>query len=217
MQLCVYISTIFMITLGFLLIRGKKYQFRLYGRSLSLSGRRFRNRVDAYSSKIKFREWIKMRKGERIDREIYESISFLRNVIALGNGRRVGADYIIEQLSHKDGMLQQVYIKMLRFLRLGKPEDAIKSFSCEAFTPIGIEFGDLLLKWDALDPIELNEILISQQKGIKEAKGTAQRKQDEIVSELLYFPVVLNVFVIFINFIVVGYFMEQQQMLNMLF
>jgi hypothetical protein len=59
--------------------------------------------------------------------------------------------------------------------------------------------------------------LISYQKNIKEAKKTAQAKQDEIISEMIYFPIVLNVFVIFINFIIVGYFMEQQQMFNMLF
>jgi len=217
MQLCVYTLTVCLISFGALLLFGKKYQFRLYGRSIILSGGRFCGRACRYSEKIKLREWLKARRGDRIDREIYESISFLRNIIALGNGRRVGSDYIIEQLSHREDTLQPVYIKMLRFLRLGKSDDAIRAFSAEAFTPTGIEFGDLLLRWDELDPIELNEILISQQKAIKEAKGTAQRKQDEIVSELLYFPVVLNVFVIFINFIVVGYFMEQQQMLRMLF
>lgn len=216
MEFGFYILIGSLITAGIVLTCGKKNQIRMYGRNIALSGRRLRDRADVYSKKIKIREWLKSRRGDRIDREIYDSISFLRNIIALGNGRRVGADYVIEQLSQKDGTLQQVYIRVLRFLRLGKQDDAIKAFSQEAFTQAGIEFGSMLLRWDALDPVELNEVLISQQKSIKEAKSTAQRKQDEIVSELLYFPVVLNVFVIFINFIVVGYFMEQQQMLNML-
>ena len=212
-----YIVIICIAAYGFLLVRGKQNVLKLYGRNMMLSGRRFRGKAETYSRRLKFREWLRKRKEERIDKEIYESISFLRNIIALGSGRRVGADYIIEQLSRREGALQPVYVRMLRFLRLGKLEEAIKSFSEEAFTQIGGEFGSLLLKWDSLDPLELTEILISYQRNIKEVKSTSQRKQDEMVSELIYFPVVINIFIIFINFIVVGYFMEQKQMLSMLF
>jgi len=201
-----------------MLIRGRQNVLRLQGRNMMfLFERRFRDTAERYSKKIKIKEWLRKRKGERIDKEIYESISFLRNIIALGNGRRVGSDHIIEQLSHKEGLLQPIYIRMLRFLRVGKLEEAVKSFSEEAFTPIALDFGGLLLKWDTLDPLELTEILISYQKNIKEVKSTSQRRQDEIVSELIYFPVVLNIFIIFINFIMVAYFMEQQYMFNMLF
>jgi len=218
MQIGIYLFTIFIIVIGLILIRGKQGSFRLQVRNLmALTDRRFKDKLELYSKKIKIKEWLKTRKGERIDKEIYESIAFLRNIIALGNGRKVGADYIIEQLSYKEGILQPVYIKMLRFLRVGKPEDAVKAFTKEVFTEVALDFGDLLLRWDELDPLELTEILISYQKHIKESKSTAQRKQDEIISELIYFPIVLNVFVVFINFIIVGYFMEQQVMFNLLF
>jgi len=218
MQVVVYFFVVLIIVIGIVLIRGKQGSFRLYGRNLkSLTDRRFKDKLELYSKKVKIKEWLKMRKGERINKEIYESISFLRNIIALGSGRKVGADYVIEQLSYKDGILQSVYIKMLRLLRIGKPEEAVKAFTKEVFTEVALDFGNLLLRWDELDPLELTEILISLQKHIKETKSTAQRKQDEIISELIYFPIVLNVFLIFINFIIVGYFMEQQVMFNMLF
>jgi len=217
MQLGIYVLAGFLITLGVLLIQGKQNYLRMKGRNRMLSlERRVKSTAEFYSKKIKIKEWLRKRKGERIDKEIYESISFLRNIIALGKGRRVGSDYIIEQLSHKEGLLQPVYMRMLRFLRVGKLEEAVKSFSGETFTPIALDFGDLLLKWDKLDPLELTEILISYQKNIKEVKSTMQRKQDEIISECIYLPIVLNVFIIFINFIMVGYFMEQQNMFNML-
>jgi len=216
MQLSIYILTAGLFTLGVILIRGKQNTLRLHARNIALSGRGFKGKAENYLKKTRFREWLRKRKGERVDREIYESISFLRNILTLGRGRRVGADYIIEQLSHKEGMLQPVYIRMLRFLRVGKPEEAVKVFAEDAFTRVARDFADLLLKWDAMDPLELAEILISYQKSIKEVKSTAQRRRDELVSELIYIPVVLNIFIIFINFIVVGYFMEQQHMLNML-
>ena len=217
MELGFYIIFISLTAGGVLLIRGKNNDLKLRLRNMAQPCKRFKLRVVSYLKKMKFREWLIKRREEKIDREIYESISFLRNIIALGKGRRVGADYVIEQLSQRDGTLQPVYLSMLRYLRIGKLKDAVKAFSAEAVTPIGAEFGDLLLKWDSLDPLELTEILISYQKSIKEVKGTAQRKRDEIVSEFIYFPVVLNIFIIFINFIVVGYFMEQKQLLRMLF
>lgn len=217
MQIVIYVITVVMVAVGASLIRGKRSFLRLSGRSLWTSGRRFGNRAENFSKKLKFREWLVKRKCERIDREIYEGISFLRNIISLGSGRNACADHVIEQLSQKEGCLQPVYIRMLRYLRLGKLEEAVRAFSDEAATQAGAEFGDLLLKWDMLDPKELTEILVSYQKGIKEAKSTIQRKHDEIVSEFIYFPVVLNVFIIFVNFIVVGYFMEQKHLLNIIF
>ena len=217
MQIGFYISITCLAALGALLVRGRHTMLKLRLRSIALSGRQVRIRAAAYSKKMKVRAWLRKHREERIDKEIFDSISFLRNIIALGSGRRVSSDYIIEQLSQREGYLQPVYLSMLRFLRTGKLEEAIKAFSAEAVTPVGAEFGELLLKWDSLDPLELVEILISYQKNIKEVKGTAQRKRDEIVSEVIYFPVVLNIFIIFINFIVVGYFMEQKQMLAMLY
>ena len=217
MQTGFYILVIFLAGLGVLMVRGQKGAIKQFGRNMTFAVADLKNKIKYYSRKLKLREWLKKHKEEKIDKEIYESISFLRNLIALGNGRRAGSDYIIEQLSRREGTLQTVYVRMLRFLRLGKLEEAIKAFSTEAVTPIGNEFGSLLLKWDSLDPVELTEILISYQKNIKEVKSTSQRKQDEMVSELIYFPVVLNIFIIFINFIVVGYFMEQRHMLSMLF
>ena len=217
MQIGFYFFVACLAAAGALLVRGRRNVFRLRLKNMLTPYRRLKSRVGSYSEKMKFREWLRKRREEKIDKEISESISFLRNIIALGSGRRVSSDYIIEQLSQKEGVMQPCYLTMLRFLRIGKLEDAVKVFSDEADTAIGSEFGALLLRWDSLDPLELIEILISYQKGIKEVKGTAQRKRDEMVSEFIYFPVVLNVFIIFINFIVVGYFMEQKEMLRMMF
>ena len=216
MQLGIYIIIGGLVASGAFLIRGRRNILSLRRRAFMQPEERIIEKAALYFKRIRFGAWLKARKGEKIDKEIYESISFLRNVIALGKGRGTGSDYIIEQLSHREGVLQPIYIRMLRFLRLGKLEEAVQAFSDEADTAIGIEFGELLLKWDVLDPLELAEILISYQKSIKEAKSTAQRKKDEMVSEFIYFPVVLNVFIIFINFIMVSYFMEQKYMFRII-
>ena len=43
------------------------------------------------------------------------------------------------------------------------------------------------------------------------------RRQDEIISNLIYIPVVINVILIFIDFLCVSFFIEQREMLNNLF
>ena len=213
----IYVISLCALTQGWLLLTKEWGFVRLCRNNLALRGRKAKGKAAGFASALKEKEWLRRRREEKVDEEIYANISFLRNITALGRGRKVGADFIIEQLSLRESVLQPVYIKMLANLRLGKKEDAMELFSREAPTTIGKEFGGLLLQWDDMDPAELTEILISHQKNIKEVKTTIQKKRDEMISDLIYIPVVVNVFLIFINFIYVAYFMEQQEMLRVMF
>lgn len=161
--------------------------------------------------------WKNKRKKQIIDKEIYEGISFLRNIISIDRGRQVSTDFIVEQLSQKEGALQNIYIRMLSLLRINKKKEAQQFMAEYLETPIGKEFAGLLIKWDEINPLELSEILLSHQKSIKEIRMTEQRRIDEVASDLLYFPVIINVVFIFINFIYVGYFINQKEVLEMLF
>lgn len=176
----------------------------------------FRNRLLFIKSGLK-KKWgqlNKKRKMELIDKEIYDAISFLRNVIAIERGKQVSTDFIIEQLSEREGVLQSTYIRMLSLLRLNKKEEAAQLMSEELQTSNGKEFAGLLLKWDEINPQELTEILLSHQKSIKEFRVTSRKQKDEMISDLIYFPVVMNVVFIFINFIYVGYFISQKEILQ---
>ncbi|MBE6035501.1 MAG: hypothetical protein E7222_12495 [Clostridiales bacterium] len=155
--------------------------------------------------------------NQMADKEIYEGISFLRNIISIDRGKQVGTDFIIEKLSEREGSLQRVYMKMLSLLRVNKRREAQQIMGEHLETTIGKEFAGLLMQWDEINPLELSEILISHQKSIKELRMTERRKRDEMISDMLYFPVILNVVIIFINFIYVGYFINQKELLEMLF
>jgi hypothetical protein len=52
---------------------------------------------------------------------------------------------------------------------------------------------------------------------MKEMRLTARKKKDELVSDLIYLPVVANILIVFLNFIFVAYFVEQKDMLAGLF
>ncbi len=151
----------------------------------------------------------------KLDREIFESIIFLRNLASIEKGRSYSTDAVIEKLSEHSGLLQQIFIRMLNLLRLNQPKEAVALFSQKVGTPAGRDFAGLLIQWDRLPPAELLETLLSYEKSMKAARLTDQKRRDEIVSDLIYFPVVVNILLIFINFIYIAYFIDQKEMLQM--
>ena len=126
------------------------------------------------------------RRRAKIDAEISEGISFLRNLPVIGEGRRLSADSVIEQLADRRGMLSPVYGKMLRLLRQNQRGEAVDCFTRETDTEIGKDFGRLLIQWDEHDPGNLLETLLSHQKSIKERRITEMKKRDEMISDLMW-------------------------------
>lgn len=155
---------------------------------------------------------IRSYREQKMDREIFESITFLRNLASIDKGREYSSDTIIEKLAENDGLLRPIFIKMLNLLRINKPREAAELFTEKVGTRAGKDFAVILIKWDQLNPSELVETLFSYEKSMKSMRITAQKRKDEIISELIYFPVVLNILIIFINFIYVAYFIEQKEM-----
>lgn len=160
---------------------------------------------------------LKRREHQEIDREVAECISFLRNLLLLGTGRRMSRDFVISRLGRKDGHLKPAFLGMLSRLRVNQREEALEFFSSHAGTTRAREFAGVLLQWDDLDPLALSEILLSHQKSIGEIRMTEKLRRDETISDLIYLPVVINVLVICVNFIYTSYYLKQQEMFQLLF
>ena len=159
---------------------------------------------------------LKTQYGYKKDNEIFEAMAFLKNSIAMTRNNPIGADLMIEQLAGYGDLLKPIYFRMLNLLRLNRKEEAIDFFAREAGTSVSRDFGRLLIQLDEISPRELEETLLSYQKNMREVKITRQKQQDEIMSDCLYLPVVINVLLIFINFIYVSYFIEQKDMFGIL-
>lgn len=160
---------------------------------------------------------IKALREKQIDREIFEAIIFLRNMASIEKGRNSSADAVIEKLTENNGLLRPVFIRMLNLLRVNQTKEAAALFYQKTGTPAGRDFAGLLIQWDRLEPAELLETLLSYEKNMKAVRLTDQKRRDEIISDLIYLPVVVNILVIFINFIYVAYFIDQKEMLEMFF
>lgn len=160
---------------------------------------------------------LKALRERQIDREILDAVIFLRNMASIEKGRNSSADSVIEKLAGNNGLLRPVFLRMLNLLRLNQTKEAAALFAQKTGTPAGRDFAGLLLQWDRMEPGELMETLLSYEKNMKAVRLTGYKRRDEIISDLIYLPVVVNILAIFINFIYVAYFIDQKEMLKMFF
>ncbi len=212
----IYIACALLFIAGLCLLKGGNGRLA-EARAVSAAGKAVKEKGGLLKSRITGTKAYKERERRIIDREIYEGLSMLRNMVSIGNAKDRSADAAVSMLAEKEGVLQPVYINFLRLLRLDRREEAAEAFFQGVDTPMGREFGGFLLKWDEIAPTELIEILISHQKTIKEAVKTEQKRIDETVSDLIYLPVVVNVMAVFLNFIYTAYFMQQREILSLMF
>jgi hypothetical protein len=167
--------------------------------------------------RVRIGELRELMQKDRKDREIYEAISFLRNVTAVGMSGSMGADLVLQRLSENRGVLRPAYAKTLGLLRMNRRDEAAERFGEAVGGGLGSDFIRVVLQWDDIDPRELTASLVSYQKSLKEMRVTARRKRDEWLSDLIYIPVIVNILLIFMNFIFIAYFVEQRDMLKDLF
>lgn len=211
----IYYSFIGVAFIGTMVLHRERYRLQLE------KAKRWRMALDNIDYRVfpPFRfllDTLEKGRQEKSDIEIYEAISFLRNITIVGKGSTLSADAVLEQLILHRGSLCSVYGKTLSLLRQNQKEEAIAYFSETVATEISKDFARLLIQWDEIDPKQVLETLQSHQKSIREARLTIQKRRDETVSDLIYLPVVVNIMLIFINFIYIGYFIDQREMLTVL-
>lgn len=208
----IYIAAMVLLGTGILLLGSRKSRFTYYAN---------RNKAFVYYERllesIQKMDFKKVGRQRKAEKEIYEGISFMRNILTLNAGKQIRGDVIIERLANRNGVLQPVYVKMLSYLRLNRAGEAVLAFNDSNCQASGKEYASLLVKWDEIDPGELGEILTSIQRAAREKRITEQKKRDEMISDLIYLPVVLNVLIIIINFLYISYFLDQQEMLTQFF
>jgi len=157
--------------------------------------------------------FLQRQREDRTEKEIAQGISYLRNAAAMGRGDSMSTELLLSELASSSRLLSDVYYSMANYLRLGDPEAALRVMEEQVNVAVASDFGRVILQWEKLAPSLLMETLTSYQKAIEQVRLTKQKKWDELISDLIYFPVIMNVMLILINFIYVAYFIEQRNAL----
>ena len=156
------------------------------------------------------------KKKALVQRELYSALSILRNH-ASADSASVTADYILEQFAQTDGVLKDAFSGALRLLRTGRRAEAVSYFEAAVGVELARDFMSLILDWDAVPPRKLKQTVGAFQNALKETRTTELMRKNEVMSDLVYLPVVAGVLIVFVDFIYVAYFAEQRALLSELF
>ncbi|GKX28710.1 hypothetical protein SH1V18_11900 [Vallitalea longa] len=141
--------------------------------------------------------------NKKKDIEIYRLLIQIKNIAITRQVKPYSADYTINQLIKFSKLTKNALINFLILYDVGKEDEAYKKFTKEINTKMGNDFAMILLKLDKLNPLELVEqINIIKDKNREEHITEKHRKQNTI-SDLIYFPIIIPVFILFLNFIMV--------------
>ena len=157
---------------------------------------------------------------EQIAREIFSALSLLRNQASASTAEHstpITTDALLEQLAQNDGLLKNAYLGTLRLLRTGRYEDAIEYFTNAADVGLARDFIMLVIEWDEIPPERLLGTIAAFRNAMKETRTTELMKKNEVLSDIVYLPVVISVLIVFVNFIYIAYFAEQRELLLELF
>lgn len=161
---------------------------------------------------------IRRRGSDRqLEQELSECLSYVKNMVALGRGASMSGELLMEELSAMTTGLSACFQDMARCLHVNDREGCAAALSEAIRKPYARDIGAFLAGWEDIAPEDLAVSIEIYRSAIRDERETALRKEDETVSDLIYFPVVANAMAVLLNFIYIAYFIQQKDMLTVLF
>ena len=152
-----------------------------------------------------------------MERELSEGLAYIKNIVILGKGTGLSSETVLGELADISPVLSPVYLKMASYMHINEKKKASDCLYDAVGRPYARDIGDLLSGWEDIPPAELTENIEAFRSVLLEERDTALQRQDETVSDLLYFSIVANAMAVLLNFVYVGFFIEQAEMLSGLF
>lgn len=157
------------------------------------------------------------RKRDAMQRDLSESLSYIQNLVAVGRGGRMSAQLLLEELSELSGDLGAVFLSMARCVQVYDRERAAALLSEALPVSCAKGIGELLAGWEDIAPEDLLSTVEAYRSALREDRATRQKRRDEAISDIVYFPVVLNAMAVLMNFIYIAYFLQQKEALSVIF
>jgi hypothetical protein len=156
-------------------------------------------------------------KRERYLQELSESLSYIRNITLLGRGSSISAVLLLEELSEFCPALSSTYLDMAHSLAVNEKDKAAEALYLKLNDPYALDIGSFLAGWEDIPQEDLLSSIDAYASSLRMERTTRLKRRDEAISDLIYFPVILNCMTVLMNFIYVAYFLEQREALMMLF
>ena len=157
------------------------------------------------------------RKKDVITKDMLESLSYIRNIAILGRAGMISIESLLTELADFSPRLSGAFAEMARCIRTGDEEEAAGVLYRTIGEGWAKDIGVFLCSWEKLPPSELLQSVEIYKSALFEMRCTRLQRRDEMISDLVYFPVVLNCVVVLLNFLYVAYFLQQKEILSLFF
>lgn len=158
-----------------------------------------------------------VRRQERMQRELTDCLSYIKNLVIVGRGLTMSGVLMLEELAAISRELSPVFLDMAASLHICDEDKAATELYRALPFSWAKDIGAFLAGWENIAPEDLLGSIEIYMSALREERLTVQKRRDEMISDLVYFPVVVNAMAVLLNFIYVAYFIEQREILNRIF
>ena len=163
------------------------------------------------------RAFLRSRKKDALTADMLECLAYIRNIAILGRKGSISIESLLTELADFSPGLSRAFAEMAQCIRVGDSERASGCLYKAIGENWAKDIGVLLCGWESMPPQELLQSIEIYKSTVSEMRYTKIRRRDELISDLVYFPVVLNCVVVLLNFLYVAYFLQQKEILSLFF
>ena len=148
--------------------------------------------------------------------ELSESLAYVKNLVVLGRGGSVSAELLLTELAETSRGLSPAFTDMAHYMHMNERSRAESALDRAIPGSYARDVGIFLAGWEDIAPADLLPNVEMFQAALREDRLTRQKKRDELISDLIYLPVVANCMTVLLNFIYIAYFIPQRESMSML-
>ena len=152
-----------------------------------------------------------------MQRELINALAYIRNIVILGRGNSMSGEYLMEELAENSDLLRPAFQDMGHYLHFWDKEKAGEVLYKYMRTGVSKDLGRFLAGWEDIPSAELLKTLEIYMDGLREENSTKRQKREEVLSDLVYFPVVLNAMIVLLDFLYVAFILQQQDLFKQFF
>ena len=151
---------------------------------------------------------------DKVISETAECLGYIKNIAILGRSREISAVALVTQLSEITVRMKTVLEDTARYLSSNDRQSAEKRFRVGTGLDISDGLASLLCGWEDMHPSEISDTVDAYLSLLTEERITAAKKRNEIISDIIFFPVVINCMLVLVNFIYISFFINQQSLIE---
>lgn len=147
-----------------------------------------------------------------MEKELMQALSYIRNIVILGRGKNISAEYMMEELSASCDLLKPAFQDMSHYLHLWDKDKAAAVLHSYMHTGFSKDLGRFLAGWEDIPSDELLGTLEIYMESLRDQYRGKKQKREEVLSDMIYLPVVLNAMLVLLDFLYVAFILEQQNL-----